>query len=142
MHELGYQPCSKSYVFHGKKDYTSRQVYQMLDLSAPAALQQGHNQQQWQNMKSSTEMRDSGIQGGVIGRLSAVICAQSLTFSQRFFLPLADFEYVIANALEQIHIDPWPIGQDMRPLRCGGSALSVAVSLMEVRCSTPCLFSL
>ena len=28
--------------------------------------------------------------------------------------------------------DPWPVHQDKRPLRAAGTALSLAVSLMEV----------
>ena len=37
VHELGYTECAKSYVFRGSKDYTAKQVQEMLGLS-PSSL--------------------------------------------------------------------------------------------------------
>ncbi|KAI6016855.1 hypothetical protein BKA83DRAFT_4543022 [Pisolithus microcarpus] len=36
VHELGYTECSKSYVFHGGKEYALKQIQDMLGLSSPA----------------------------------------------------------------------------------------------------------
>ena len=36
MHEIGYAECSKSYVFRGNKDYTQKQIQDMLGLSPSA----------------------------------------------------------------------------------------------------------
>ncbi|KAI6108612.1 hypothetical protein EDD16DRAFT_1694816 [Pisolithus croceorrhizus] len=36
VHELGYAECSKSYVFRGGKEYSSKQIQDMLGLSTPA----------------------------------------------------------------------------------------------------------
>ncbi|XP_044721952.1 sec23/Sec24 trunk domain-containing protein [Hirsutella rhossiliensis] len=37
VHEIGYEGCAKSYVFRGSKDYTAKQVQDMLGLSSPQA---------------------------------------------------------------------------------------------------------
>ncbi len=34
VHELGYSQCAKSYVFRGQKDYSAKQIQEMLGLSA------------------------------------------------------------------------------------------------------------
>lgn len=44
MHELGFADCPKSFVFRGTKDYTAKQIQEMLGLTnnpaRPAAGQQ------------------------------------------------------------------------------------------------------
>lgn len=40
VHEIGYTECAKSFVFRGSKDYTSKQVQEMLGLST-AGLRPG-----------------------------------------------------------------------------------------------------
>jgi protein transport protein SEC23 len=40
VHEIGYNECAKSYVFRGNKDYTSKNVQEMLGLTA-AGLRPG-----------------------------------------------------------------------------------------------------
>jgi protein transport protein SEC23 len=37
VHEIGYQECSKSYVFRGTKDYNAAQIQQMLGLIPPSS---------------------------------------------------------------------------------------------------------
>ncbi len=39
---------------------------------------------------------------------------------------------MLTSILEQLQQDPWPVANDKRPLRCTGTALSVAVGLLEV----------
>lgn len=106
VHELGYTDCAKSYVFRGNKDYTPKQVQEMLGLlaggvmRAPQPVQPGRSQPQ-------------------------------MPPSSRFLLPVAQCEFHLTNALEQLQKDPWPVANDKRPLRCMGVALSVAVGLLE-----------
>ena len=40
IHELGYQECSKAYVFRGSKEVTAQQVQEMLGLARAATPQQ------------------------------------------------------------------------------------------------------
>lgn len=49
----------------------------------------------------------------------------------RFLLPVAQCEFQLTNALEQLQKDPWPVANDKRALRCTGVALSVAAGLLE-----------
>ena len=43
--------------------------------------------------------------------------------------------------LGELQADPWPVAADKRPLRSSGTALSIAVSLLEVRLLTQILIS-
>jgi len=42
VHEIGYTECAKSFVFRGSKDYTSKNVQEMLGLT-PSGLRPGAN---------------------------------------------------------------------------------------------------
>jgi len=105
VHELGYTECAKSYVFRGSKDYTAKQVQEMLGL-LPSALRPSVPQQP--------------------GRPPPPMGSAA-----RFLLPVQQCEFQLTNALEQLQKDPWPVPNDRRPLRCTGVALSVAVGLLE-----------
>ncbi|KAF1850023.1 transport protein-like protein sec23 [Cucurbitaria berberidis CBS 394.84] len=107
VHELGYTECAKSYVFRGNKDYSSKQVHEMLGLSqiAPRA-----------NIPQQPGRPPVVPPGGV---------------GARFILPVSQCEFQLTNALEQLQRDPWPVANDKRALRCTGVALSVAAGLLE-----------
>ncbi|CAD5223089.1 unnamed protein product [Bursaphelenchus okinawaensis] len=49
----------------------------------------------------------------------------------KFLQPLSECEQTINDLIEQIGSDRWPIPQGHRPLRATGSALAVAVTLLE-----------
>jgi protein transport protein SEC23 len=51
--------------------------------------------------------------------------------ASRFLLPVSQCEYQLTNILEQLQKDPWPVANDKRAQRCTGTALSVAVGMME-----------
>ncbi|KAF2872415.1 Sec23/Sec24 trunk domain-containing protein [Massariosphaeria phaeospora] len=106
VHELGYTECAKSYVFRGSKDYTSKQVQEMLGLGqiAPRA-----------NVQPQPGRPPMPIGGP----------------GARFLLPVSQCEFQLTNALEQLQKDPWPVANDKRALRCTGVALSVSVGLLE-----------
>ena len=38
----------------------------------------------------------------------------------------------LTDLLGELQTDPWPVAADKRPLRSTGTALSIAVSLLEV----------
>lgn len=90
-------------MFRGNKEYTAKQVQEMLGLLAPGLRQ---------NMPQQQPTRP---------HLPA----------SRFLLPVQQAEFQITNVLEQLQRDPWPVANDKRPLRCTGVALSVAVGLLE-----------
>lgn len=105
MHELGYTECAKSYVFRGSKDYSAKQVQEMLGLLA------------------------SGLRPSVPQQPGRPPPAMGP--AARFLLPVQQCEFQLTNALEQLQRDPWPVANDKRSLRCTGVALSVAVGLLE-----------
>lgn len=106
VHEIGYTECPKSYVFRGSKDYSAKQVQEMLGLTSPG-LRPGMQQQQ-----PGRPMPPMGP-------------------AARFLLPVQQCEFQLTKALEQLQKDPWPVANDRRNLRCTGVALSVAVGLLE-----------
>ncbi|PBP22749.1 vWA-like protein [Diplocarpon rosae] len=106
VHEIGYTECPKSYVFRGSKDYSAKQVQEMLGLTSPG-LRPGMQQQQ---------------PGRPIPPMGP---------AARFLLPVQQCEFQLTKALEQLLKDPWPVANDRRNLRCTGVALSVAVGLLE-----------
>ena len=104
MHEIGYEECAKSYVFRGSKDYTAKQVQEMLGLS------------------------NSGLRPGMQPQPGRPL---PLGPASRFLMPVQQAEFQLTKALESLQKDPWPVANDRRSLRCTGVALSVAVGLME-----------
>ena len=50
----------------------------------------------------------------------------------RFLQPVGQCEFILTSILEQLQQDPWPVANDKRPLRCTGTALSIAVGILEV----------
>lgn len=106
VHEIGYTECAKSYVFRGSKDYTPKQVQEMLGLTQPAMRPNAQQQ-------PGRPMPPMGSAG-------------------RFLQPVQQCEYQLTTALENLQRDPWPVANDKRASRCTGTALSIAVSLLEV----------
>jgi protein transport protein SEC23 len=105
VHELGFADCPKSYVFQGTKEYSPQKVQDMLGIA---------------------QMRGGQVVGGpggnVPGRLPAV---------GRFLLRASDCIFALEQVLEDLQKDPWPCKQDERVQRCTGTALSVAIGLLE-----------
>lgn len=52
--------------------------------------------------------------------------------ASRFLLPVQQAEFTLTSILEELQKDPWPVANQKRPLRSSGTALSIAVSLLEV----------
>ncbi|TPX32373.1 hypothetical protein SmJEL517_g04553 [Synchytrium microbalum] len=108
VHELGYSECPKSYVFRGSKEYSSKQIQDMLGMGGMTAARPQPNVRPGQ----------PGAPPGTVG-------------ASRFLLPVAQCEFQLTAILEQLQRDPWPVASDRRPLRCTGVALSVALGLLE-----------
>ncbi|KIJ36358.1 hypothetical protein M422DRAFT_261312 [Sphaerobolus stellatus SS14] len=104
VHELGYPECPKSYVFRGSKEYTPKQIQEMLGLNA---------------------------QNRAAPRPGQPMPPQAYG-PARFLLPVQQVEFQLTSILESLQRDPWPVANDKRPLRCTGVAVSVAVGLLEV----------
>ena len=102
MHELGYAECNKSYVFRGGKEYSPKQIQDMLGLSS--------------------QNRAAPRPGQPMQTFGAA----------RFLLPVSQSEFQLTGILETLAQDPWPVASGKRPLRCTGVAVSVAVGLLEV----------
>jgi len=52
--------------------------------------------------------------------------------ASRFLLPVQQAEFTLTSILEELQRDPWAVGNQKRPLRATGAALSIAVALLEV----------
>jgi len=106
VHELGFAECSKSYVFRGEKEYQAQKVQEMLGV-APARMG-GHQHQ--------------GGPTGRQGRQPAI---------GRFLMSVGECTFALEQILEDLQVDPWPCPGDERVSRCTGTALSVALGLIE-----------
>lgn len=102
VHELGYTDCNKSYVFRGDKDYTVKQVQEMLGLN-PKPVPAGN--------RGPAQTFQPGF--------------------TRFLQSVQECEFQLTNIIEELQKDEWPVKNDRRPLRCTGTALSIAISLLE-----------
>lgn len=102
VHELNYTDCKKSYVFKGDKDYSVKQVQDMLGLNPRPT-------------PSNTGYAPPSLQPGY----------------SRFFQPAQEGEYQLTKIIEQLQKDMWPVPADKRYARCSGVAASIAVSLLE-----------
>lgn len=57
--------------------------------------------------------------------------AQQALAANRFLMPAKECDLAISTLFEQLQQDPWPVEHDKRPARCTGTAMSVALSLLE-----------
>ena len=54
------------------------------------------------------------------------------TGARRFLMPASECDFTLNNIIEELTKDSWPVPQGKRPLRCIGTALNLAVSLLEI----------
>ena len=111
VHELGCEGISRSYVFRGTKDYTTKQVQEMLGIGkggggGPAGPQGPPGQP-----------RGPG--------------GQPVPPANRFLQPVHKCDMSLTDLLGELQRDPWPVSTGKRPLRSTGVALSIAVGLLE-----------
>ncbi len=103
VHELGFSECPKSYVFRGEKDYTIQKVQELLAISP---LRSGQ----------------PATFGSLPGKTPA---------TGRFLMPVGECMFTLEQILEDMQRDPWPCQPDERVQRCTGTALAIAMSLLE-----------
>lgn len=113
VHELGCEGCSKSYVFRGTKDLTAKQIQELLGIGRGASAPQ----------------QPRGAQNPQAGQ------QQQQLPSNRFLQPVHKCEMALTDMLSELQRDPWPVAQGKRPLRSSGTAMSIAVGLLE--CTYP-----
>ena len=111
--EPGFAECTKSYVFRGSKDYSLDQVQDFLGLRSRAPI------------AAQTAPTTPGV---VAAPVSAP--APSLAAS-RIMQPLSECSLTMEALITSLPRDPWPVKSGDRPVRCTGTALSVAVSMLE-----------
>eukprot|EP00600_Ochromonadales_sp_CCMP1393_P000030 CAMPEP_0174978780 /NCGR_PEP_ID=MMETSP0004_2-20121128/14403_1 /TAXON_ID=420556 /ORGANISM="Ochromonas sp., Strain CCMP1393" /LENGTH=736 /DNA_ID=CAMNT_0016230209 /DNA_START=232 /DNA_END=2442 /DNA_ORIENTATION=+ len=109
VHELGFGDCPKAYVFRGEKEYSPQKIQDMLGI-APTRMGQ------------AVGMGGPGGGGGMPGKQPAV---------GRFLMPVGDCSFALEQVLEDLQRDPWPCQPDERVQRCTGTALNVALGLLE-----------
>lgn len=109
VYELAFDDIPKSWAFQGSRDYTTTQIQQLLQL--PARHQPNPNP----NSNNS-----SIIQSG----LDTII-------PNRFLMSISEAEFTLTSILEELQSDPVPVKSDLRPSRCSGVAMSIAVGLAE-----------
>jgi len=113
IHELSFEECPKSFVFRGDKELSSAQVANFLGLRATAVNQAGPTSMGGMPNQAAGAPQD--------GRRS----------SSRFLMSVAECEFQLTQILEGLTKDCWPCKNTDRPQRCTGTALSVAISLLE-----------
>ena len=101
VHELGYEGCPKSYVFRGSKDYSPKQIQDMLGLTPGS--------------RPTPNLAGAAAPGGPSAQPRAPTSGQ--IGATRFMLPVSQCEYQLTNILEQLQRDPWPVANDKRPQR-------------------------
>lgn len=111
IHELGFADCPKSYVFRGEKDYSPQKVQDMLGIS-PA--------------RGGQVIGGGGPGGGQTGGVGGKQPALG-----RFLMPVGECTFTLEQVLEDLQKDPWPCQPDERVQRCTGTALTVAMGLLE-----------
>eukprot|EP00096_Caligus_rogercresseyi_P013589 TRINITY_DN621_c0_g1_i2.p1 TRINITY_DN621_c0_g1~~TRINITY_DN621_c0_g1_i2.p1 ORF type:complete len:791 (-),score=227.84 TRINITY_DN621_c0_g1_i2:224-2596(-) len=112
VHELGCEGIAKSFVFRGTKDYTAKQVQEMLGLGRGGPAQQRmmpHPNQQQQPQQNAAPQAPVN----------------------RFLQPVQACDMSLTDILEELQRDPWPVAQGKRPLRSTGVAMSIAVGILE-----------
>lgn len=115
VHELGNTEFSVSYSFKGDKHYKTLEIQEQLGLATIN-----------RNLKPTDPKKDG---------MSHV----SYNTQNKFIVPLKDAEYTITTFLDELYPDPWKKKQGERPLSCGGLAIHVAISLLDVIAhSDPC----
>ena len=115
------EKCLKSFVFRGTKDYAAKQIQEWLGLNL--IISQSANQ--GSNLSSHPPGHPSG-------NLYQSHTAGPKNSANKFIQPVSQCKAILGNIIGQLNRDQWPTPQGKRSLRATGTALSVAVSLLEV----------
>ncbi|XP_059095381.1 protein transport protein Sec23A-like isoform X2 [Tigriopus californicus] len=116
VHELGCEGIAKSYVFRGTKDYSAKQVQDMLGIGRGPNTGGG---------------APAGPPGGPRPGQPGVMQPTPTPPANKFLQPVAKCDMSLTDLLGELQRDPWPVNQGKRPLRSSGVAMSIAVGLLE-----------
>uniref|UniRef100_T1IRR5 Protein transport protein SEC23 n=1 Tax=Strigamia maritima TaxID=126957 RepID=T1IRR5_STRMM len=114
VHELGCEGLSKSYVFRGTKDLSAKQIQDMLGIGR-VAQQMQPQQRPGQPPQQQQQPPQTPV--------------------NRFLQPVHKCDMNLTDLIGELQRDPWPVPQGKRPLRSTGTALSIAIGLLE--CTYP-----
>jgi protein transport protein SEC23 len=143
LHEMNAKGMYRSYVFKGTKEVDQKQIQKIIGLNvgrpaapfptggapAPAPIAPGQLPMGQLPMGAAISgMPQHGVQqhGGMAQQI------QQHLPSNKFLQPVSDCEAALLERIENIQADRWPKAQTQRSLRATGSALAVAVTLLEV----------
>lgn len=112
-------PNLRSFVFKGSKDYTPKQLQEWLGIRNGVQLQQAPPMAQHPNAAAAAAAQ---MNSNINKHNSA----------HKFLQPISQADTVLNDLIGQLRRDSWRTAQAKRPLRATGSALSIAVSLLEI----------
>lgn len=112
LHELSFEDCAKSFVFRGTKTLTASQLASALNIRQTSAAPSA---------------------AGPFPSSAPVVSPTTQTRS-RFLLPIGECEFQLTQVIESMQKDCWQPAQGDRAERCTGSALALALSLLELSC--------
>jgi protein transport protein SEC23 len=101
---------SRSYVFRGTKELSTKQIQDMLGLNRQVPV-------------------SSQAKPGHPGQPQPA--PQYTPPGYKFLQPVSKCDMNLTDLLSELQRDPWPVPQGKRPLRSTGVALSIAVGLLE-----------
>jgi protein transport protein SEC23 len=135
VHELGYDACPKSYVFRGTKEYAPKAIQDVSGAAcvdmAGATLADFRPPPVCSQMLALTPGARPMAPGGPSNPQQQPQRAAGQQGASRFLLPVSQCEFQLTSILEQLQKDPWPVANDKRAQRCTGTALSVAMGILE-----------
>jgi protein transport protein SEC23 len=118
VHELSFDECPKSYVFRGDKELSAQQIATYLGLR-PSAKDQ----------KSAPTAPPSAADASTTGATAA---ASGLSAkAARFLMPVSACEFQLNAILDDLSKDCWQYKNTERQKRCTGTALGLAIGLLE-----------
>ncbi|UXI19427.1 low molecular weight phosphotyrosine protein phosphatase [Sarcoptes scabiei] len=99
----------KSFVFKGSKDYTTKQL------------------QEWLGVRNAVQVQQIPQHPN-----ASMKPVNKTNMAEKFLQPISQADCALNDIINQIVRDSWPTPQAKRPLRATGSALSIAISLLEI----------
>lgn len=150
VHELGCQGISRAYVFKGTKEITPKQIQvksfplflpfcanMLIFLKDILGMTLGRPQGGAHTAATGAAPGAKGVAGQFQHQAGA---AQHAPPVNKFLQPIKTCDMFINDLIDDIQPDPWPVPQGHRHVRATGTALSVAITLLEVLYAMPCIF--
>lgn len=104
---------SRSYVFRGTKDLTTKQIQDMLGLNKQVPI------------GGASLLKPMPGQPGMPQQ------QQFMPAGYKFLQPVSKCDMNLTDLVNELQRDPWPVPQNKRSLRSTGVALSIAIGLLE-----------